>query len=126
MKNKILFILCLFSGLMFINSGVNKFLNYLPVSDNLPEKVVKMNTAIMEIKWLMPLVAVVEIIGGILFIIPRFRALGAIVLFPVMIGILLTHLTVVPSGLPIAMILFAIILWVLIENRKKYLALINS
>ncbi len=126
MKNKILFILCLFSGLMFINSGVNKFLNYLPVPDNLPEKVVKMNTAIMEIKWLMPLVAVVEIIGGILFIIPRFRALGAIVLFPVMIGILLTHLTVVPSGLPIAMILFAIILWVLIENRKKYLALINS
>lgn len=126
MKNKILFILCLFSGLMFINSGVNKFLNYLPVPDNLPEKVVKMNTAIMEIKWLMPLVAVVEIIGGILFIIPRFRALGAIVLFPVMIGIFLTHLTVVPSGLPIAMILFAIILWVMIENRKKYLALINS
>lgn len=126
MKNKILFILCLFSGLMFINSGVNKFLNYLPVPDNLPEKVVKMNTAIMEIKWLMPLVAVVEIIGGILFIIPRFRALGAIVLFPVMIGILLTHLTVVPSGLPIAMILFAIILWVMIENTKKYLALINS
>ncbi|MCU7695290.1 DoxX family membrane protein [Haoranjiania flava] len=125
MKTKILFVLCLLCGLMFINSGLNKFLNYLPVPGDLPEKVVKMNMAIMEIIWLMPLVGVVEIIGGILFIIPRFRALGAIVLFPVMVGILLTHITVAPSGLPMALIIFAIILWVMIKNREKYLTLIR-
>lgn len=125
MKNKILFVLCLLCGLMFINSGLNKFLNYMPMPDNLPEKLVKMNTAMMEIKWLTPLVGIVEIIGGIFFIIPKYRALGAIILLPVMIGILLTHIIVAPSGLPIALILFAIILWAIIENRKKYLCMVN-
>lgn len=125
MKNKVRFALCLLCGLMFINSGLNKFLNYIPVPENLPEKLVKMNTAIMEIGWLLPLVGIVEIIGGVLFIIPKYRALGAIVLLPVMIGILLTHVTVAPSGLPMVLVIFAIILWVMIENRKKYFCMIN-
>lgn len=125
MKNKVRFVLCLLCGLMFINSGLNKFLNYIPVPENLPEKLVKMNTAIMEIGWLLPLVGIVEIIGGGLFIIPKYRALGAIVLFPVMTGILFTHVTVAPSGLPMVLVIFAIILWVMIENRKKYFCMIN-
>lgn len=125
MKNKVRFALCLLCGLMFINSGLNKFLNYIPVPENLPEKLVKMNTAIMEIGWLLPLVGIVEIIGGVLFIIPKYRALGAIVLFPVMTGILFTHVTVAPSGLPMVLVIFAIILWVMIEKRKKYFCMIN-
>src|SRR5690606_35725503 len=76
MKNKILFILCLLVGLLFINGGLNKIFNYLPPPENLPEAQMNMFTAIMQIGWLMPLIALAELIGGILFIIPRFRALG--------------------------------------------------
>ena len=125
MKRKVFFVLCLLTGLMFVNAGLNKFFNYMPVPKDLPEKMMKMSMAMMEIKWLMPLVAVAEIVGGILFIIPRFRALGAIILFPVIIGIVLTHITVAPSGLPMALILLAIIVWYILENRKKYIALIR-
>lgn len=125
MKQKIISVLSLLSGLMFINAGLNKYLNYIPVPDNLPEKVQKMNAAFMEIGWLMPLVAAAEIIGGILFIIPRTRALGALILFPVMIGILLTHLIFVPNGLVIALVLMAINLWVIYENREKYMPMIR-
>lgn len=125
MKQKIISVLSLLSGLMFINAGLNKYLNYIPVPDNLPEKVQKMNAAFMEIGWLMPLVAAAEIIGGILFIIPRTRALGALIIFPVMIGILLTHLIFVPNGLVIALVLMAINLWVIYENREKYMPMIR-
>jgi putative oxidoreductase len=55
----------------------------------------------------------------------KFRALGAIIIFPVMIGILLTHIINAPSGLPLAIILLAINLWVIIENREKYLPMIE-
>ncbi|HEX8426827.1 DoxX family membrane protein [Hymenobacter sp.] len=126
MKQKILFVVCLLFGLMFINSGLNKFLNYMPTPTDLPEKMQKVMAAFMEIGWLMPLVGAVEIIGGILFIIPKFRALGAIIIFPIVIGILLTHITVVPSGLPIALVLLAINLWVLFENRQKYLPMVRA
>jgi len=80
MKNKILFIACLLFGLMFINAGLNKFLNYMPVPKDMPPNAMAMFGAIMQIKWLMPLIGIAEIIGGILVIIPRFRALGAVII----------------------------------------------
>jgi uncharacterized membrane protein YphA (DoxX/SURF4 family) len=125
MKQKILFVISLLFGLMFINSGLNKFFNYIPVPADLPEKLVKTMKAFMEIGWIFPLVAVAEILGGTLFIIPKFRALGAIIIFPIMIGILLTHIITEPSGLPIALVLFAINLWVIYENRDKYLPMVK-
>lgn len=125
MKNKILFIVSLLFGLMFINAGLNKFFNYMPVPKDLPEGLMKVMGAFMEIKWLMPLIAVAEIIGGILVIIPKYRALGAIIIFPVMLGIVLTNLIYAPSGLILAIILFAINLWIIIENRRKYLPMVN-
>lgn len=125
MKKKILFAVSLLFGLMFINAGLNKFLNYMPVPDDLPEGMVKVATAFMEIGWLMPLIAVAEIAGGLLFITNKYRPLGAIIIFPVMIGILLTHMLIVPSGLPVALVLLAVNLWVIIENRQKYLPMIR-
>ena len=125
MKQKIAFIVCLLFGLMFVNAGLNKFFNYMPVPEQMPEKMMKMGAALMEIGWLFPLVGIVEILGGILFIIPKCRALGAIILFPIMIGVLLTHITAAPSGLPIALLLLTVNLYVIIDNRAKYLPMIN-
>ncbi|NVO20820.1 MAG: DoxX family protein [Bacteroidetes bacterium] len=125
MKTKILFGISLLFGLMFINSGLNKFFNYMPMPKDMPENMMKLMGEFKEIGWLLPLIAVAEIVGGILFITNKFRALGAIVIFPVLVGILLTHLLIAPSGLPIAIALWAIELWVIIENRDKYLPMIK-
>jgi putative oxidoreductase len=125
MKKKILFGVSLLFGLLFINSGLNKFFNYIPMPKDMPENMIKLMAAFMEIKWLMPMVAVAEIIGGLLFITNKYRALGAIIIFPVMIGILLTHILYAPSGLPLALVLMAINLWVIIENREKYMPMIR-
>ena len=125
MKKKILFVISLLFGLMFINAGLNKFFNYMPVPKDMPEKLMKVMGAFMEISWLMPLIGTAEILGGILFIPTKTRALGAIIIFPVMIGILLTNIIYAPSGLPIALVLLAVLLWVIIENRAKYLPMIK-
>jgi putative oxidoreductase len=125
MKKKILFVVSLLFGLMFINSGLNKFFHYMPMPKDMPESMMKLFGAFMQIGWLFPLIAVAEIIGGILFITNKFRALGAIIIFPVMIGIVLTHIIDAPSGLPMALVLFAINIWVIIENREKYMPMIK-
>ncbi|MBI4947621.1 MAG: DoxX family protein [Bacteroidetes bacterium] len=124
-KNKILFIFSLLFGLMFINAGLNKFINYMPISDNLPEKMVKGMSAFMEIGWLIPLVGVAEVLGGLLIIIPKTRALGALIILPVMVGIFLTNIVQDTSGLPIALILCAILTWIIYENREKYLPIVG-
>ena len=125
MKKKIIFGVSLLFGLMFINSGLNKFFNYIPMPKDLPENMIKLMGAIKEISWLLPLVGVAEIVGGILFITNKFRALGAIIIFPVLVGIILTHIFSAPSGLPMALVLLGIELWVIIENRGKYLPMIK-
>lgn len=91
--------------------------------ENLPEKMLKTMTAFSQISWLMPLVGFVEILGGLLFIIPKTRALGALVIFPIMIGIILTNIVSAPDGVSIAIILLIINLWGIVENRYRYLSL---
>jgi uncharacterized membrane protein YphA (DoxX/SURF4 family) len=126
MKSKILFVLCLLAGLMFINAGLNKFLHYMPVPKDMPEKMVKAGMAFNEIGWLMPLVGVIEILGGLLLIPARTRALGAIVIVPVLTGILLANICMAPSGVPIVVAYTVIILWVIFDNREKYLPMIRN
>ena len=124
MKQKIIFVLSLLFGLMFINAGLDKFFHYMPQPTDLPAEMQKMGAAFAQISWLMPLVGFIEILGGLLFIIPKTRALGALVILPVMVGVLLTNI-IVPAGLPIVLPFLAILLWVMYENRQKYLALIQ-
>jgi uncharacterized membrane protein len=82
--------------------------------------------AFMEIGWLMPLVGSIELIGGLLLVFPRTRALGAIVILPVLTGILLANINMAPSGLPIVFALIAIIVWVIVDNKEKYLPMIRK
>lgn len=126
MKRKILFVLCLLFGLLFINAGLDKFFHYMPVPKDLPEKMVKATAAFTTIGWIMPLVGAMEIIGGLLLIFSRTRALGAVVIVPVLTGILLANISMAPSGLPIVFILIAIIVWVIVDNWKKYLPMIQK
>ena len=92
---------------------------------DMPENMMKLMGAFMSISWLMPLIAVTEIIGGVLFITNKFRALGAIIIFPVLVGVLLTNIIHAPSALPIVFIVLGIEIWVIIENREKYLPIIK-
>ncbi|MFN8154889.1 MAG: hypothetical protein U0Y08_11420 [Bacteroidia bacterium] len=42
-----------------------------------------------------------------------------------MTGVFLTHFTVAPSGIPMALVIWGILGWILYENREKYLALLK-
>ncbi len=117
-------ILFVLFGLMFLNAGLDKFLHYMPIPPLEPE-IMKVGEAFMTIKWLMPLVGAVELISGLLFLFPKTRLLGALMLFPVMIGILIHNAVYMPSGLAIAGVLFLIQLWVIYDNKEKIKGLVN-
>lgn len=124
MKNKILTVATGLFGLMMLNSGLNKFLHYMPMPE-MSEGAVKTMMAFVEAGWIFPLIAIVEIVGGVLIAIPKFRALGAIIILPVMVGILLFHLVQEPSAIVMTLIIFGINIWAIVDNRKKYAHLIS-
>jgi hypothetical protein len=87
----------------------------------------KVFSAFGEIAWLMPLVGAVEVIGGLLFIFSKTRALGAIVILPVMVGIVAHVFTLdkSPIGMAIAGVMFLINIWMIIDNKEKYKHLVS-
>ncbi len=125
MKKKVLLVVSVLFGLMFVNSGLNKFFNFIPPPENMPESLIQLTTALGSIGWFMPLLGGAEVVAGLIFMIPKYRALGAIMIFPVMVGIMLTHALTDTSGLPVALALFVVNLWVLFEEREKYLPMIR-
>lgn len=125
MKNKILTAVSAIFGLLLINGGLNKFLEYMPTPENLNPELVKDFEAIDEISWLLPLIGIAEILGGALIIFPKTRALGALIVFPVMVGVLLTHLFVDPDQLVTAIVIWVILLWIIFDNRRKYLVILK-
>ena len=124
MKNKILLVLTALFGLMMVNAGLNKFFNYMPMPE-LTEHQLALFGAFALVKWIFPLVAIIEIIGGVLIVIPKTRALGAIVILPVMVGIVVHHAVHDPETIAIALVMFAINLWAIIDNKDKYLPMIG-
>ncbi|WP_293947055.1 MULTISPECIES: MauE/DoxX family redox-associated membrane protein [unclassified Sphingobacterium] len=113
-------IVCVLFGLLFMNAGLDKILHYMPIPP-MDMNMQKVFEAFGTIKWLLPLVGVIEIIGGLLFLLPKTRTVGALVILPILIGIF-THNMVFYSqqGLMIWAVLFIIWLWVVFENWGKY------
>ena len=117
------FILSVLFGLLFINAGLDKFLHYMPMPEPTPQDL-EIFQAIEKLQWIMPLVGLVEIIGGLLFIFPKTRAIGAIVILPVMVGIVLHNYTFMPSGLAIAIPLLLINIWMIVDHRTRFMQLL--
>lgn len=111
-------------ALMFINAGLDKFLHYMPVPEMSPE-IQKVMGAIGSLKWIMPLTGFIELLSGILVFFPKTRTLGAIMILPVMVGILAHNATFMPEGLIVAGVLFAINIWILVDNSEKIKALVS-
>jgi putative oxidoreductase len=124
MKDKILMVLCALFGLGMIVFGANKLVPFMPMPE-LTEEQKTIFGAFGTLKWLMPLIGIVEIIGGLLIAIPKTRALGAIVILPVMVGILLHNITFSPKDLVIPAVFAIINAWAIIDSKNKYMPMIK-
>ena len=125
MKEKILMVLCALLGLGMMVFGANKLYPFMPMPE-LSEQQKILFGAFGTIKWLMPLVGTVEILGGLLIAIPKTRALGAIVILPVMVGIIVHTLTFFDPGHVAIPAVFVIInLWAITDNIHRYKAMIK-
>lgn len=111
-------------ALLFMNAGLNKFFNYLQAPPMEGEMKVIME-ALMTLKWITPLTGAVEVVAALLIIMPKTRALGAIMIVPIMVGIICHHITLMPEGTAIAAVLLLINGWMIADNWNKYKPMIS-
>ena len=103
-------------GLLLANSGFNKFFNYMPMPE-MTEAAMAFMMALVGAKYIMPTVAIVEIIGGALLIADKAIPFALIILAPIVYNIFFVHFVLDPAGLAIGVVLIASLGWVA-WNRK--------
>lgn len=106
-------------GLIFLFFGLNGFLNFL--HGTLPGGLAGDFLGALTQSHYVYFVSGVQIIAGVLLLINQFVPLATVLLGAMIANILVFHLTMQPSGLPLAVIVF--ILWLILASHiRAYLA----
>lgn len=92
-------------GLVLFASGLAGLLNLAPPPADLPADLKTFMDGMMATKYFFPLLKGTETICGALLLSGFFVPLTLVVLAPIILNIFLTHLFMAPSGLPLAIIL---------------------
>ena len=106
-------------GLLFLFASVAYFLNLVPQPE-LAGRMKLFTDGINASGYLMPLAKTIELLCGVAFVSGRFVSLAIVLIAPVVLNILLINVFLAPEGLPIAIPLFAGILFLAYVYRKNY------
>jgi putative oxidoreductase len=105
MKAKLPLIARILLGLIFFVFGLMGLLNLVPPPPNLPEKLQTFMTGLMTTGYFIPFLKITETLCGLALLIGAFVPLALVILAPIIINIFLVHAFLEPSGLPLAIII---------------------
>ncbi len=92
-------------GFVMFASGLAGLFNLVPVPPDLPERLVTFNNGLMASGYFMTLLKLTETLCGLMLLSGFFVPLALVVLAPVILNIFLVHAFMAPSGVPLAVIL---------------------
>ena len=106
-------------GLIFVVFGSNIFLHFIPMPPPPPTLAGDFSKALFLSHYL-HVVAVFQIVGGLILLIGRFVPLGLVLLAPVIVNIDLVHILMDPSGLPMAAVISILLVFLLWQYRDAF------
>jgi len=112
-------------GLIFTVFGLNIFLHFIPMPPPPPGLARDFTMALFMSHYLY-VVGALQLIGGALLLSGRWTPLGLTLLGPVIVNILLFHVLLEPSGLPLAIIVSALALFLLWRNRGNFAGIVKN
>ena len=112
-------------GLIFVVFGLNVFLHFIPMPPPQGALAGDFLKALFLSRYLY-VVAVLQIAGGALCLIGKYVPLGLLLLGPVIVNILLFHVLLDPAGLPLALVVSVLGLFVLFANRAAFAGLVKA
>jgi putative oxidoreductase len=103
-------------GLVFLVSGLNGFLHFIPAQPMPPGPAGQFASALLASHYFI-VVSAVQVAGGALLLVNRYVPLALVLLGPVIVNIFFFHLLMDRSGLPLAIVV--VILWGILFLRHR-------
>jgi len=111
-------------GLIFVVFGSNIFLHFIPMPPPSPGLLGDFSKALFVSHYL-HIVAMFQIIGGLLLLIGRFVPLGLVLLAPIIVNIDLVHILMDPSGLPMAVVISLLLVFLIWRYRDAFKGILS-
>ncbi len=112
-------------GLVFAVFGSNAFLHFIPMPPP-PANLAGDFTKALFVSHYFYVVAVTQVLGGLLVLSGRFTALGLLFLGPVIVNILCFHIFLNHEGWQMASVVAALALFLLWQKRGNFAGLLKS
>ena len=110
-------------GILFLFASITVLFNLFPQPELTGNNKIFMD-GVNASKYLLPLIKITELLCGLAFITGFFVPLATVVIAPVIVNILFTHIYIDTSGLPIAVALVFANIFLAYANREKFMPLL--
>ena len=108
-------------GLIFFIAGLDGFIDVLPhPSRPLPERAILFVGALLKSGYFFPRLKGTELVAGAAFLSKRLAPLAVAVIAPVIINILAFHVFLAPEGVPLALVLLVLEVYLAWTCRRVY------
>ena len=112
-------------GLIFVTFGLNMFLNFIPMPPP-PEGPAREFMTALFISHYLYVVGAVQLVGGLILLSGRWIPLGLTLLGPVIVNIVCFHVLMAPAGLPMAIVVSLLALFLLSRYREHFAGLVKN
>jgi putative oxidoreductase len=106
-------------GLIFVVFGSNMFLHFIPMPPP-PEGPAREFMTALFLSHYLYVIGAVQVIGGLVVLSGRWVPLGLTLLGPVIVNILSFHALMEPTGLPVAIVVSALAIFLVWNYRKNF------
>src|SRR5258706_10865241 len=111
-------------GLIFVVFGSNMFLNFIPMPP-LPEGLARDFMTVLFVSHYVYVVGALQVVGGLLLFTGRWVPLGLTLVGPVIVNIVCFHVLMAPAGLPMAIVVSGLALFLLWRHRGNFAGLVK-
>lgn len=109
-------------GLLFVVTGLNGFLNFLPQPEPgaMPEGAMAFAGALQGSGYMFPMIMGVQLLCGVLLVSGLFVPLALVLLAPVVVNIVAFHVFLAPTGTVMAFVVLGAEMYLVWAYRRAY------
>ena len=111
-------------GLIFLVFGLNGFLHFIPSPP--PSGIAGQFAGALFVSNYLVVVFLLQIVSAILLLLNRYVPLALTLLAPIIVNILLFHILMAPSGLPLAIVVTVLWIVVFLSVRSAFAGLVQQ
>src|SRR6266700_2457420 len=112
-------------GLIFVVFGSNMFFHFIPMPPP-PEGPAREFMTALFLSHYLYIVGALQVVGGLILLSGRWVPLGLTLLGPVIVNILCFHALMAPAGLPMAIVVSLLALFLLWRYREYFAGLVKN